>query len=106
MTNRVTELSVRIKEIIKSIPYGRVATYGQIAARAGNPRAARLVVWILCSSSSKESLPWHRVINRKREISLISGEGYEQQRFLLEKEGVQFVKNKINLDRFLWREDF
>ncbi|MFX1494230.1 MAG: MGMT family protein, partial [Promethearchaeota archaeon] len=57
--------SQNIRELIKQIPYGRIATYGQIAAFAGNPRAARQVAWILHSCSKKDNLPWHRVINSK-----------------------------------------
>ncbi len=60
--------SERVKEHIKQIPHGKVAMYGQIATYARNPRAARQVAWILHSSSRKDSLPWHRVINNKGRI--------------------------------------
>lgn len=96
--------SIQVKNIIKQIPMGKVATYGQIASMAGNYRAARQVVWILHSSSEKDNLPWYRVINGKGEISLPPGAGFEQQKHLLQKEGVVFDrKNRINLDRFLWK---
>ena len=96
-------LSERIIGVIKKIPRGRVATYGQIAAMAGNPLAARQVVRILHSSSKKEKLPWHRVINSKGKISLEPGFGYEEQRSLLVKEGIKFDKSdKIDFERFLW----
>ena len=92
-----------VKRIIKKIPRGKVATYGQIAALAGNPRAARQVVRILHSSSRKDKLPWHRVINSKGTISLPPNEGYELQKSLLEKEGVEFgIGDKVDFDRFLW----
>jgi methylated-DNA-protein-cysteine methyltransferase-like protein len=95
--------SQRIKDIIKKIPRGKVATYGQIAAMAGNPLAARQVVRILHSSSRKEKLPWHRVINSKGRISLQPGFGYEEQRALLTKEGVAFdEKDTVDFERFLW----
>ena len=94
-------LSQRIKSVIKKIPRGKVATYGQIAAMAGNPRAARQVVRVLHSSSRKERLPWHRVINSRGTISLEPGFGYEEQRSLLTKEGVKFDKNgKVDFERF------
>ncbi len=94
-----TQLAV---EVIKNIPEGKVATYGQIAALAGNPRGARQVVRVLHSSSRKEGLPWHRVINCKGMISL-TGEGYDIQRSLLEAEGVVFDdKGKIDLRVFQW----
>jgi methylated-DNA-protein-cysteine methyltransferase-like protein len=78
----------RAIEAIKSIPEGRVASYGQIAAMAGSPRAARQVVRTLHSSSRKESLPWWRVINSKGHISLKPGQGFEEQKARLESEGV------------------
>jgi methylated-DNA-protein-cysteine methyltransferase-like protein len=93
----------RVVRIIKKIPRGRVATYGQIAAYAGNPRAARQVVRALHSSSHKNNLPWHRVINSKGKISLKPGHGYELQLDMLEREGVIFgVGDSIDLDRYLW----
>lgn len=93
----------RVVDIIKKVPYGKVATYGQIAAYAGNPRAARQVSYILHSSSGKENLPWHRVINSKGGISLRPRHGYELQKQLLKKEGIKFTKNDtIDLKKFLW----
>jgi methylated-DNA-protein-cysteine methyltransferase-like protein len=93
-----------VKQLIKAIPPGKVATYGQIAMMAGNPGGVRGVVWILHSSSQKANLPWHRVINRKGKISLPPGQGYEEQKARLEAEGVQFDgEDRIDLDRFLWQ---
>ncbi|MCP4148652.1 MAG: MGMT family protein [bacterium] len=98
--------SSRVKDVIKSIPVGNVATYGQVASIAGNYRAARQVAWVLHSSSEKDNLPWHRVINRKGEISLPPGDGFETQKELLQKEGVVFdEKNRINLENFLWKPE-
>lgn len=96
-------LEQRIKTCIKRIPRGRVATYGQIAAMAGNPRGARQVVRVLHASSTKDKLPWHRVINRTGRISLPSGSGYELQRAMLADEGVAFgLNDRVDLDRFGW----
>lgn len=93
----------RVIDIIKNIPQGKVATYGQIAAYAGNRRAARQVAYILHSSSLKENLSWHRVVNNKGSISLKPGHGYEIQKKLLKKEGITFKENNcIDLKRFLW----
>ena len=93
----------RVKDIIKKIPRGRVATYGQIAAYAGNPRGARQVVRILHSSSGKDRLPWHRVVNREGRIALRPGTGYEIQKGLLMNEGIKFDKNdKIDFVCYLW----
>jgi methylated-DNA-protein-cysteine methyltransferase-like protein len=99
----ITPFTRKVRVIIRKIPRGKVATYGQIAACAGNPRAARQVVRILHSSSRKDKLPWHRVINSKGGISLKPGNGYELQKSLLEKEGVIFgLHDFVDLDRFLW----
>ena len=102
-TSEGSSFSQRVKNMVKRIPRGKVATYGQIAAYAGNPRAARQVVWILHSSSSKDRLPWHRVVNREGRISLKPDYGYEIQKELLRKEGIEFDKNDtIDFDRYLW----
>jgi len=93
----------RVKCIIKRIPKGKVATYGQIAALAGNHRAARQVAWILHSSSEKENLSWHRVVNSQGEISLKPRRGYEVQKALLRKERIEFDENgRIDLSEYLW----
>ena len=94
----------RVVKFIKSIPRGKIATYGQIADYAGNPRAAREVAYILHSSSEKEDLPWQRVINSKGRISLRPGHGYELQKRLLEDEGVIFdEEGRIDFNKFLWQ---
>jgi methylated-DNA-protein-cysteine methyltransferase-like protein len=96
--------SAQIISLIKRIPKGKVATYGQIAALAGNPRAARAVVWLLHSSSVKEKLPWHRVINSRGTISLKPGYGYEEQRALLEGEGIDFgLYGRTDLNKYQWQ---
>jgi methylated-DNA-protein-cysteine methyltransferase-like protein len=100
----VTTFTQQVKNLIKNIPAGYVATYGQIATYAGNPRAPRQVAWILHSSSRKDDLPWHRVINSKGKISLPREHGYEEQKALLEAEGIVFDKSdKINFDKYLWQ---
>ncbi|MFX1411421.1 MAG: MGMT family protein [Promethearchaeota archaeon] len=96
--------SEQVKQLIKRIPYGKVATYGQIASHAGNPRAARQVAWILHSCSKKDNLPWHRVINSKGSISLSPQGGYRIQKKMLENEGINFKDDdSIDLEIYLWR---
>ncbi len=93
----------KIIKVIKQIPCGKVAAYGQIAAIAGNPRDARQVVRTLHISSKKENLPWHRVINRKGMISLKPGQGYELQKSMLKSEGIEFnEKDVVDLKKYLW----
>lgn len=90
-------------DVIKKIPRGRVATYGQIAALAGNPMAARQIAWILNSNWKCDKLPWQRIIGSKGRISLPSGNGLETQRSLLRREGVSVTNDgAIDLDRFQW----
>jgi methylated-DNA-protein-cysteine methyltransferase-like protein len=89
--------------LIKSIPEGKVATYGQIAHLTGLYPSVRRVVWILHSCSEKEGLPWHRVVNRLGKISLKPGKGYETQKSMLEGEGIVFDdRGRIDLERYLW----
>jgi methylated-DNA-protein-cysteine methyltransferase-like protein len=98
----VAEFTKRAKRAIAAIPYGRVATYGQVAACAGNHRAARQVAWLLHSASTADGLPWHRVIGGRGRISLPRGRGFEEQRILLGAEGVESdADGRIDLSRYL-----
>jgi methylated-DNA-protein-cysteine methyltransferase-like protein len=100
------DFTSEVIRLIKNIPRGKVATYGQIAFLAGLYSSVRRVVWILHSCSRKEGLPWHRVVNRKGMISLKPGAGYEKQKILLEREGIVFnEKDRVDLNRFLWEPD-
>jgi len=95
--------ALKAKEVIRAVPRGRVVTYGQVAALAGRPRAARAVAWILHSSSASAALPWHRVINGRGGISLGRGRGFEEQRTRLLAEGVEVGRGgRVDLKRFLW----
>ena len=97
------DFTSEVIKLIKSIPRGKVATYGQIACLAGFCFSVRRVVWILHSCSKKEGLPWHRVVNQKGTISLRSGEGYVKQKEMLQIEGIVFnKKDRIDLNRYLW----
>jgi methylated-DNA-protein-cysteine methyltransferase-like protein len=96
----------RVVEMIKSIPEGKVMTYGQIASLAGSPKGARQVVRILHSMSKKYNLPWHRVINSKGEIGFKDDESFIVQKLLLESEGVEFIDNRcINLEQYQFHPD-
>ncbi|WDF50696.1 MGMT family protein [Paenibacillus sp. KACC 21273] len=91
--------------IIQAIPYGKVMTYGQIAAEAGSPRAARQVVRVLHSMSKKYDLPWHRVVNSKGEIAIADDESRFLQQMLLEEEGVEFGIQAI-VDLSIYRYEY
>jgi methylated-DNA-protein-cysteine methyltransferase-like protein len=95
----------RIYEVVRRIPRGRVATYGQVAALAGYPGHARQVGYALSALPSATVLPWHRVINAKGEISLRSTAGAGlTQRMLLEREGVRFdTRGRVPLKLVGWK---
>ncbi len=101
----------KIYAVIRSIPSGRVATYGQVAALAGLPGHARQVGQALRDTPEGLELPWQRVINAKGEVSprssfLEVGLEAGMQRHLLEEEGVAFdSRGRIDLDRFGWDPD-
>lgn len=96
----------RIWSVVRRIPTGRVATYGQVARIAGLGGAARLVGYALHALREKgHEVPWQRVINAQGRISQRGFEGVERiQRRLLEREGVRFdARERVDLDRFGWR---
>ena len=93
----------QIHEIIRLIPHGKVATYGQIAEIVGNC-TARMVGYATSDISVDSEIPWQRVINYKGKISSRS-EGYGEllQQELLEGEGIQFDQSgKTNLKYYRW----
>jgi len=93
----------RIYAVIRRIPRGRVATYGEIARLAGIPRHARQVGYAL-AALTRDDVPWHRVINAKGEVSARAAPGADAvQRRLLEREGVVFDEAaRVSLARFGW----
>ena len=98
-----TPFTRQVKAVLRRIPRGRVATYGQIAALAGRERAARGVAWILHSSSEAGGLPWYRVIGGEGRISLRRGRGFEEQRKRLVAEGVAVGRDgRVDLNRYRW----
>ncbi|MFP5305821.1 MAG: MGMT family protein [Gammaproteobacteria bacterium] len=98
------EAYARIWAVVRRIPRGRVATYGQIAALAGFVRRPRLGGQAMRHAPADPKLPWHRVINAQGRISLPAGSSAarEQQR-RLEAEGVRFIGTRIDLGRHRWR---
>jgi methylated-DNA-protein-cysteine methyltransferase-like protein len=103
-----TSTSNSILKVIRRIPRGRVATYGDVALRAGLPGRARLVGTLLRNSPGGSSLPWHRVVGAGGVLSVgkYAPHAALTQRMRLEKEGVHFRGARVNLSRHRWgRED-
>lgn len=94
----------RILDVVRAIPRGKVATYGQVAAMAGLPGQARLVGYALHALPDGSDVPWQRVLNARGEVSprVIPGaDGH--QRAVLEREGVTFDgKGRVDLARCRW----
>ncbi|MDR0314653.1 MAG: MGMT family protein [Oscillospiraceae bacterium] len=94
----------RIYEIVKQIPKGKVATYGQIAVLAGNNRWARVVGYALHVNREPDNIPCFRVVNRFGGMADgFAFGGPENQRMLLEMDGVTFLQDgRVNMDKHLW----
>jgi methylated-DNA-protein-cysteine methyltransferase-like protein len=88
--------------VVRRIPRGRVATYGQVAALAGRPRAARVVGGAM--RECPDDVPWHRVVNAGGGISRRARvSGMLTQRLRLEAEGIRLQRGRVRLARYRWR---
>jgi methylated-DNA-protein-cysteine methyltransferase-like protein len=95
----------RVYDVVRRIPRGSVATYGQVARLAGLGGNARQVGYALHALPAHSNVPWHRVINARGEISLPRSSGADvTQRLRLEREGIEFDgRGRIDLRKFGWR---
>lgn len=94
----------KIYEAVCNIPEGKVATYGQIARLAGNPRWARVVGYALHCNPAFGKIPCHRVVNRQGRIAPgFAFGGPDIQRQMLENEGVVFCEDGlVDMNKCLW----
>jgi methylated-DNA-protein-cysteine methyltransferase-like protein len=96
----------QVYAVVRQIPPGKVASYGQIAALLGHPRAARTVGWALAAlrENDEPDVPWQRVINSQGRVSIRNLEhAPEEQQMLLEAEGVAFNERGFtNWKRYGW----
>ncbi len=94
----------RIYEQVKKIPKGKVATYGQIAMLAGNPRWARAVGYALHSNPDPANIPCHRVLNRFGGLApAFAFGGDKAQAELLKRDGVEVrADGTVDLEKYLW----
>ncbi len=115
-TEGLSPATVAIERVIRAIPPGRVATYGQVARLAGLPNGARQVARVLHARSAAAALPWHRVVGSASRTAgagalgrialgriALGGDGFDEQRALLESEGVRVGENGVlDLAAFGW----
>lgn len=107
-SDNVSSLSSRIYAVVKKIPRGKVASYGQVARIAGLERHARLAGYALHSLPDDlvNKVPWHRVINAQGYVSIRSNPlAAELQKKLLEREGVLFdSRDRVDMKKFGWKK--
>ncbi len=95
-----------IADVIRAIPRGCVASYGEIAARAGLPGRARLVGKVLRDARAGARLPWHRVLRADGRIAFEPRTApFREQQRRLAAEGVVVVKGRVDLARHGWQRD-
>lgn len=94
----------KVYEVVKQIPVGKVATYGQIARLCGNKRMSRQVGWALHVNPEPYVTPCHRVVNREGRLApAFAFGGIDVQRQLLVSEGVSFVDEQtVDMSKHLW----
>lgn len=96
----------KIYNVVKEIPYGEVASYGQVAELAGNRRLAKVVGYALHVNPAPELIPCYRVVTIKGQVSQAFAFGGEnRQRELLEEEGVTFLENGcVDMEKHQWKK--
>ena len=102
------KFSVKVYGVVKKIPKGKVATYGQIAKLCGSPKAYRAIGNILHKNPDQDIIPCHRVVNRKGQLSQnFAFGGIEGQKYLLEVENI-FINEKyqVDLSKYSWETNY
>lgn len=95
----------RVYQITKKIPFGKVATYGQIARLAGNAKAGRAVGLFMKTNPFAPIVPCHRVVASTGKLTgFSSGNGITTKKEMLTKEGVIFTGDKVDMMISLWRK--
>lgn len=93
----------KIYEVVRQIPYGQVATYGQIAALAGNRQWTRVVGYALHVNPDPDNIPCYRVVNKEGRVSdAFAFGGGNRQVELLKAEGVEFIDGRVDMARYQW----
>lgn len=95
----------KIYDVVRQIPRGCVATYGQVATLAGNRRWARVVGYALHVNPNPDEIPCYRVVNREGKLSdAFAFGGVNQQKILLEADGIEVVDNHVDLELYQWKK--
>ena len=94
----------KVYEVVRSVPEGKVTTYGAIAKYLGSPQSSRMVGWAMNAAHSHPDIPAHRVVNRK---GLLTGKhhfwGSNVMNQLLENEGIKIIQDQIqNFESYFW----
>jgi len=106
MAGKTSKSYPRIWNVVAAIPYGRVASYGQVAELAGIGRGARMIGWALGQAPDRAALPWHRVLNAQGKISIPkSSRSRAEQIRRLTDEGIVVNDGKVDMRRYRWEPD-
>ena len=101
---RALSTYARVYAVVRRVPTGRIATYGQVARLAGLGEHARMVGYALAALPTGTTVPWHRVINAQGTVSRRRSGDTLSQRMRLEREGVRFdPRGRVSLTTFGWR---
>lgn len=98
----MTSFKEKIYNLARQIPKGKVATYGQLAALAGSPLAARAVGMCMKQNPDAKTAPCHRVVSSHGKLTGYAFGGIVKKKKLLEEEGVHFTNNAVNLSLSQW----
>ncbi len=94
----------KVRQVVAGIPKGKVATYGQVAALAGRPKAARAVGMIMSQNKDGKAVPCHRVVGSTGALTGYGmGTGVSTKKQMLEMEGVKLMGDRIDLKESLWQ---
>jgi methylated-DNA-protein-cysteine methyltransferase-like protein len=103
---KLNSLYRRVWSTVAAIPYGRVASYGQIAELSGHSRGARMVARALRHAPDSIELPWHRVLNVRGRISIPrTSASFEEQIRRLARESVPVDGDRVDMARYRWQPE-
>lgn len=101
---KTSESHPPIWAVVKSIPRGKVATYGQVAKAAGFPTQPRLAGRALSTAPPEMKLPWHRVLGAGGKIVFpLGGKLFEKQKSLLEADGIAVIRGRVDMTKYQWQ---